>query len=162
MNQYQRITRAFKQAPWRLQTQLASAGAAVLVICLVAGGLFLADASRTATLGREVQSLEARKDQLTRQNAELRAHLAGLRSAYRMHDRARELGYLPASSDQVEYLLVNGYMGPRPMSLVVESPLTVELAFSPTPVPDFTETLGERLAQVLYGINAEAAGEAPR
>ena len=162
MATYQRITRAVKHTPLRLQVQAAAAGGAVLMILLVVGGLFLAEASRTATAGREVQGLEVRMDQLQRENAELRAELAGLRSYYRMSDRAAQLGYRPAAPEQVEYFVVDGYAGREQASLPLEQPLAAQAQTAPaTPMPDFSETLAVRLAQALYGVNAEAAGGLP-
>jgi hypothetical protein len=165
MMSFQRITRAFKQAPWRSQIQTAALGAAVLTVCLVLGSLFLNETSRTATDGFEVQSLEVRKTDLTRQNAELRVRLADLRAEDRLRKRAVELGYRLARPDEIEYLKVDGYHNPPSaverqlayQSAIVPAALTV----TPTPIPDFTETLGEWLVESVFGVKAEAAGGRP-
>lgn len=101
--------RAFKQAPWRTQTQAVAAWSITLLIIAVLGGLYLSAASRAGTAGRDLQSLEARKAELIRENDELRAKLAELRSVTRLANRARELGFIPAQPDQIEYLAVNNY-----------------------------------------------------
>jgi hypothetical protein len=100
------LMRAFRQAPWRTQTQAAATIAVVLLAVLVVGGLYLRVAARAATAGRDLQSFEAAKVELTQQNDELRAELARLRSVTRLADRARELGFQPAQPEQIEYLAV--------------------------------------------------------
>jgi hypothetical protein len=103
------VLRAFKQAPWRTQTQAVAAWSVTLLIIAVIGGLYLAVASRAGTAGRDLQSYEAEKTELTRANDELRAKLAELRSVTRLANRARELGFAPAQPDQIEYVAVKDY-----------------------------------------------------
>jgi hypothetical protein len=158
VNSYQRINRAFKQAPWRWQMQVAASGAAALTIALLLGLLFLTQASRAATTGRKVQELEQQKLTLARENAELRARLAGLRSFYRMRDRAAALGFFPAMPDQVEYLVVDGYAGQQAVNMVVEPPTTAQSVRTTPEAPvDFQQTLGQWLVSKLFGIEAEAS-----
>ena len=101
--------RAFRQAPWRTQTQAVAAWAIILLIVAVLGGLYLSVASRAATAGRDLQNLELRKAALLQGNDELRAELARLRSTTYLYDRARALGFYPAQDDQIEYLSINNY-----------------------------------------------------
>ncbi|MBI4769635.1 MAG: hypothetical protein HY784_04280 [Chloroflexi bacterium] len=166
MMSFQRITRAFKQAPWRTQLQAAALSAAVLTVYLVLGSLFLNETSRTATDGFEVQALETRKTDLIRQNAELRARLAELRAEDRLRKRAGEIGYRPARPDEIDYLVVDGYsVPPSPAEARLAREATVALAapaITPTPIPDFTETLGEWLVASVFGVKVEAAGSRPR
>jgi hypothetical protein len=101
--------RAFRQAPWRTQTQAVAAWSVMLLIIAVIGGLYLAVASRAGTAGRDLQRYEAEKTALIRENDELRARLAELRSVTRLANRARELGFTPALPDQIEYVAVKNY-----------------------------------------------------
>jgi len=101
--------RAFRQAPWRTQTQAVAAWAIILLIVAVLGGLYLSVASRAATAGRDLQNLELRKAALLQGNDELRAELARLRSTTYLYDRARGMGFYPAQDDQIEYLSINNY-----------------------------------------------------
>jgi hypothetical protein len=103
------FTRAFRQAPWRTQTQAVAMWSVILLIIAVVGGLYLAVASRAGTAGRDLQSLEVRKAELIRQNNELRATLSQLRSIDRMANRARQLGFVPAEAQAIEYLPVHNY-----------------------------------------------------
>jgi len=134
------VLRAFKQAPWRTQTQAVAAWSVTLLIIAVIGGLYLAVASRAGTAGRDLQRYEAEKTELTRANDELRAKLAELRSVTRLANRARELGFAPAQPDQVEYVAVNNY------------PMAAQTAPAAAPAPGATRTtasLGDWLTEAL-------------
>ena len=95
---------ALRQAPWRTQTQATSLVLAVVIMVLVIGALYLAQASRTAAAGRRLQELEAQRKALEQQNAQLRAEIAALRSVPRLTEQAEALGYRLADNDNVEYV----------------------------------------------------------
>src|SRR5688572_10515493 len=101
--------RAFKQAPWRTQTQAVAAWSVTLLVVMVLGGLYLTVASRAAAAGRDLQGLEVRKAALTLENDELRAELAELRSVDRLVTRALAMGFQPAQPGQIEYLAIDSY-----------------------------------------------------
>jgi hypothetical protein len=101
--------RAFKQAPWRTQTQAVAAWSVTLLVVMVIGGLYLTVASRAAAAGRDLQRLEVRKTALALETDRLRARLAELRSVDRLVQRALVLGFQPAQPGQIEYLAVNDY-----------------------------------------------------
>lgn len=112
--------RAFKQAPWRTQTQAVAAWSITLLIIAVLGGLYLSVASRAGTAGRDLQDYQARKAELIIENDELRATYAQLTSVTRLANRARELGYAPAQAEQIEYLAVPNY--PQPANVTASVP----------------------------------------
>ena len=123
------LMRAFRQAPWRTQTQAVAAWSVILLAVLVLGGLYLQVASRAAVAGRDLQALEAEKVELVQQNAELRAELARLRSVVRLADRARALGFVPAGPANIEYLAVPDYphtvqTSPPPRAVIPPAPPT--------------------------------------
>ncbi len=118
------LLRAFRQAPWRTQTQAVAAWSVTLLIALVVGGLYLTVAARAAAAGRDLQALEARKVALIQENDLLRAQLAQLRAVTRLADRARQLGLTPARPDQIEYLRVEHF----PRDVVVTPPPRAEVA----------------------------------
>lgn len=130
--------RAFRQAPWRQQTQLLAALSIGLLIVLVVGGLYLAVASRAANAGRDLLNLEQRKADLIRSNDRLRAQIADLRAMNRMAARALELGFLPAGPGQVEYVAVPNYPHPQPAH--ADPPAPAQVATS-TPATWLTTTL---------------------
>ena len=133
------VLRAFRQAPWRTQTQAVAAWSVTLLIIAVIGGLYLAVASRAGTAGRDLQRYEAEKAELIQANDELRAKLAELRSITRLANRTRELGFAPAQPDQMEYVAVKNY------------PVAVQAApIASSPVPAATTaSIGDWLAETL-------------
>lgn len=138
------IIRAFRQAPWRQQTQMLAALSIGLMVVLVVGGLYLAVASRAGNAGRDLQDAEARKTELLRENDRLRAQLADLRSMTRLANRALALGFIPAQPDQVHYIAVPDY--PYPELAQPAAPAVTAVAASPaSPVDWLTRTLQELL-----------------
>jgi len=138
----EQILRAFKQAPWRKQTQSVAVLAVILFVMAMLGGLYLAVASRAATAGRDLQALELRQDVLIRSNDELRAQLAELRSVNRLAERARALGYTSVPPDEVEYLVVKNYPSP----VAATPPLPVQAARPATLADWLAETLSALLS----------------
>ncbi len=145
------ILRAFRQAPWRKQVQTVAVLSIALLIIAVIGGFYLAAASRAGTAGRDVQRLEGRKAELIRENDELRAKLAELRSITRLADRARALGFAPAQMEQVEYLPVKNY----PQPAVVESPPPDGDGL---PMPSVVVSPGDWLAQQWQNLTGGGGG----
>ncbi|MBI3242671.1 MAG: hypothetical protein HYZ49_10300 [Chloroflexi bacterium] len=137
---YTEISRAFKQAPWRVQTQMIATLAVVAVVVVALGGMYLAEASRAATAGRDVQSLQEQKAALNFAIDRQEATLAEAKALTRLEARARELGYVPALSEQMEFLVVNGYPGAQ----TVAATPAAEVA-----LPDYNESLGTAVAHWL-------------
>ncbi len=137
---YTEITRAFKQAPWRVQTQVIATLAVMAVVIVALGGMYLAEASRAATAGRDVQFLQAQKATLNFAIDRQEATLAEAKSLTRLEARSRELGYVPALPEQMEFLVVNGYPGTQ---TVAATPATEDA------IPDYNESLGAAVANWL-------------
>ena len=70
-----RRTQAFKQAPWRAQIRFTSRTLAWVIVVLLVGGMYLTVSSRVASAGQDVLSLDRRRAELHRANAELTASL---------------------------------------------------------------------------------------
>jgi cell division protein FtsL len=102
------LSHALRQAPWRTQTQATSIVALSVVVVLVIGSLYLAQATSTATTGRDLQALELHRQELEQQNSQIEAEIAALRSVPRLTERALSLGFRPANADEIEYLPVEG------------------------------------------------------
>ena len=58
--------RAFKQAPWRSQTQAVAILSITLLTVAVVGGFYLAVAARAATAGRDLQAFEGKTADVNR------------------------------------------------------------------------------------------------
>ncbi|MEK7808361.1 MAG: hypothetical protein AAB571_04755 [Chloroflexota bacterium] len=140
-SRYDDVARAFRQAPWRVQTQFIATFAALAVVIVALGGMYLAEASRTATAGRDVQSLQIQKAELEMSINRLNASIAQMKSVSRLESRVRELGFVPAQSAQVEFIIVDGYRKGQVQAAPVKS--------APEEIPDYNETLGTWLARTL-------------
>ncbi len=99
---------AGRQMPWRTQNQTLAILALVMVVGMIIGALYLAQATTTATTGRELQNLQSTRDYLQRANEETNAEIAGKRNIVDLRGRAQNLGFVPASSDDIQYVVVDG------------------------------------------------------
>jgi hypothetical protein len=144
------LLRAFKQAPWRSQTQAVAILSITLLAAAVVGGFYLAVAARAATAGRDLQGLEARKTELLQSNDELQAQLAQLRSINRLAARAVALGFKPATGDQLEYMRVESY----PQHVQLKPP---PRAAALPPPPTAWQTLTSLFKQTTAILNAAVA-----
>src|SRR5215470_9038941 len=111
------LQHALRRSPWRPQRQVIALGALVLFVAIIVGALYLAQASATATMGRQLDDLIAQRDQLEQQNEEIRAEIASLRTVARLLSRAQELGFISAAREDIEYLVVQGYNPDRAQNL---------------------------------------------
>ncbi len=118
-----------------------------LVLLLVVGGMYLAVNAKVAAAGRDVLTLEDRRLELQRENAELGAQLAKLSAPDRMIERAQALGFRPAGPGEIEYLIVDGYQPPPEFS--APSPPASTRAADSSLSPAYTETLGEWVSRWL-------------
>jgi len=129
MQNVQKITQAYSQAPWRKQVQWIGSFLLVLVfVCLIAA-LYLNVTARAATVGREIQDMQVgqiqtastkpdQKDllsieELKRHSADLQAQLAYLLSEDTMLKRAEDLGFEPGEPGIALYIEVPGYIPPQ-------------------------------------------------
>ena len=139
------LLRAFREAPWRTQTQAVAIVSILLLVAAVIGGFYLTVASRAATAGRDLQTLEYQKTQLALANGELTAQLAALRSVTRLADRAQALGFVPAQPGQIDYLPVPNYPY---TAQAVEAPR----AAAPVETRSTLAQVADWLAQALQGL----------
>jgi hypothetical protein len=141
---YVDLSRAFKQAPWRVQVQVIASLAAGTIVLVALGGLYLTEASRAATAGRDVQTLQVAKADLQFAIDRQTTLIAEAKSVSRLQKRAEELGYAPAQTEQIDFVLVDGYYGPRlpGPAETVPAPVVVQ-------THEYDQTLGAWLASQL-------------
>ncbi len=134
------LVHAYRQAPWRIQRQwLGGFLLAVLAVAMVAS-LYLDITARAAISGRQIQALSDDITSVQQGNADLETRLAELNSTKAMEKRAQDLGYRPVDPNQVEYVLVPGYVEPQLDILPVAPPLVPS---APSIPPAYTESLIE-------------------
>jgi hypothetical protein len=143
---------AYRQAPWRIQRQwIGGFLLAVLGLAMVAA-LYLDVTAQAAIAGRAIQELGAGAIAVQHNNADLQTKLAELTSNSAMETRAEKLGYLQASPNQIEYVVVPGYTAPKPDILTSASALKPS---APSIPPEYTQSLIDWIGQRLR--NASAA-----
>src|SRR5882757_8591545 len=120
------VQQAVRQGPWRTQTQTSAIIALVLVIAIIIGSLYLAQATTTATTGQQLVQLSTTRDYLQRANEDTLAAIAFAKSISLLRGRAQALGFQPVGPDKLEYLVVDGY-----------SPLRASPTPEVTPEPSF-------------------------
>lgn len=132
------LVHAYKVAPWRVQLQwIGNALLGVVALAMVAT-LYLDVTAQAGIAGREIQELNASIITSQQISADLQTELASMTATSVMEERARELGYRPVEPAEIEYLVVPGYIEPRP-SVFAAAPLPQMSA--PTVPPEYTQSL---------------------
>lgn len=80
-----------------------------LFVAIIIGALYLSQSASSAALGRELEVLIAQRNNLEQQNEQLRADISSLRGVSRLLVRAAELGFVSATNNEIDYLVINGY-----------------------------------------------------
>ncbi len=128
----------YRMAPWRIQRQwIVSFLLAVVSLAMVAA-LYLDVTARAAIAGREIQNLTYQMSVMRQANSDLETCLASLTSASMMAQRAQALGFKAMSTEEVEYLVVPGYVAPQPEIL---SALPQASLSAPSIPPEYSQSL---------------------
>ena len=135
------LTQAYSQAPWRKQLQLIGVFLVVLVF------FALSVTARATTVGREIQGMQDKIDQLEQQNADLQSQLAFLTSSSVMEKRAQDMGFTQVGMDDPVYIKVSGYQDRQPVTLAPDPAPIVSAA--PMVPPEYTESLFQWLSRQL-------------
>jgi hypothetical protein len=138
---------AYRLAPWRMQTRLLSIGLASVFGIMAMLGLFIFTGAQAAEAGLRVQSLIQDRDAFLRRLEAQGGELARKQSEESMRQRALELGFVPATPGDMEFLplppLASGeseYVSPTSF-LYAEPPVSLS--------PAYRETLLEWILQVI-------------
>jgi hypothetical protein len=151
------LLQAYPNAPWRSQVQVIGVFAVGLVSIAMLAGLYLVVSVQAATLGREIQDIQADILEVQRENANLETRLAELTSAAVMENRALVMGFQPASEGSREYLPVPGYVSRQAVVLAPPPGLAVPQG---TEFPiELNQTLFQWFEDLLRSANFEAVQE---
>jgi hypothetical protein len=129
---------AYRMAPWRVQRQwIVTVMLAVVALALVAS-LYLDVTAQAGIAGRQIQDLASQTITVQQESADLQTQLASLTSASAMQRRALDLGYRPVDPEEVQYLVVPGYVAPQPdiLSSIPQPQLS-----APTIAPEYKQSL---------------------
>ncbi len=149
-----RLVQAYRQAPWRLQTQR---GILLLVIAILGASVLWVMVSVTvqaADAGLKIQQLEDKQETLQREIAALRTNIAIQTSASQMKKRAEDLGFQPVDPANISYVVIPGYKGREP---VIQAPPPSAAVPKPLVKPAFKQSLWEWLLEGILAISEPAA-----
>jgi hypothetical protein len=109
------------------QGQVVAVIALVVVLAVIIGGLYLAQATTTISTARDIELLDGERARIQRDNERLRAEIARAQRLDNLHTRAASLGFVEAGPDDIQYIVVDGYT----YNQIAPTPTLVE--FTPTP-----------------------------
>jgi cell division protein FtsL len=130
---------------WLTEAQAALGWGALMVLAAVLGAIYLSQTSRIASVGRTVQDLQAQLDEVKRQNATLEREIAEAQSLDRLQEQASQMGFIQASADDVEYMVIEDYPVAAPEAAEEPAPM-------PLPVQSFAEALRRLLERSIGGL----------
>ena len=144
---------AYRMAPWRIQRQWIGYFLLSVVAMAMVASLYLDVTAQAGIAGREIQDLALQTSAVQQNCADLQTQLASLTSASVMEQRALDLGYHSMQAEEIEYLVVPGYVRPQPdiLRLVPEPGLN-----APTTPPEYTQSLLDWLDEQIQTL--EGAG----
>ena len=146
MNNLQKITQAYTQAPWRRQVQLIGLFMLILILAAMIAGIYLSVSARAATIGRSIQGIRYEIDNVERQNEDLRTQLAFITSNSEMQKRAEAQGFRQLQmDDEVLYIVVPGYDEREPV--ILANPPSPTLIENRQLAPEYTQSLLEWLVE---------------
>ncbi len=105
------LNQAYRQKPWRIQTQWISLILLVVVLAVLSIAMNLTITTKSAHAGVQVRILEAEREKLDRTISGSRTILAQMTSAANMQLRAKEMGYEPATQANITYIYLPEYVG---------------------------------------------------
>ena len=140
-----KLTQAHEQKPWRIQIKRLGFILLVLVVAVLAFFMNLNFTSRAAQAGVQIRLLETERETLIRSISAKRTDLAMLTSATAMRARAVELGFVPATRGDIEYVYVSDYPGKEIQSISL--PRIIEEQEKNLITPAYTQSIWDWLYQ---------------
>lgn len=142
---------AYRIAPWRIQRQWIVYFLLAVVSLAMVASIYLDVTAQAAIAGREIQELTYQMSVTQQTSADLQTQLAALTSASVMEQRATDLGYHPVEAEQMEYLVVPGYVPTQPDIL---ASLPQPGLSAPSIPPEYTQSLLDWFDQTIQTLGA--------
>lgn len=103
------LPHGFKRAPSLFRAQAALGWGVVVALMALLGVVYLTLGSDSIVSGYHIQQMTWELTKLQRENAQLEAQIAKFEAVGDLQDRAREMGFVSAGPEQIEYLRVDNY-----------------------------------------------------
>jgi cell division protein FtsL len=134
------------------EAQAALSWGVLLALAFLLGAIYLFQTSQIARVGRRVQVEQNRLDEAKQVNARLEQEIAEAQSLERLQQEAARLGFIRATPQDVEYLVIPNFPAP------LESETEIEVTATTVPA----RTIGEALWLMFQsGISGLMRGESP-
>lgn len=91
------------------EAQAAMSWGVILLIIMFLGAVYLGQSSRTAAIGRNVQYLDYKLEEIQRVNSGIERDIAEAQALERLQQEAARMGFVPAQSTDIEYQVVENY-----------------------------------------------------
>ncbi len=128
------LNQAYRQKPWRIQTQWISLILLVVVLAVLSIAMNLTITTKSAHAGVQVRILEAEREKLDRTISGNRTILAQMTSAANMQLRAKEMGYEPATQSNITYIYLSEYVGKESQPVAIPPARTSNVSNSIKPI----------------------------
>lgn len=109
------------------QSQTVIIIALIVVLGVIVGGLYLAQATTSIATARDIELKDEERGRLQRENERLRAEIARAQRLDNLHTRAATLGFVEAGPNDIQYIVVDGYTYEQPI------PTTTPISITATP-----------------------------
>jgi hypothetical protein len=146
MDYVQNLTQAYSQTPWRKQLRGIGFVLGVFVLLLLTGSIFISITARSAVVGRQIQIHHMAITEMEYNIEDLETELAHLTSVSVLRRRAREMGFRPATPEEITYLNVPGIVKVDTERLAASTQPT-QLDGEPVLSSAFTQTWTDWLIQ---------------
>lgn len=149
------LEHALRKTGWQPQRQVVALATLGFILALIFGGVYLSQVVSEATTNRRLDTLLDQRDDLERENEQLRAEVARYKSVPNLITRAEELGFVTAQPGQIEYLVVEDY---RPSDQDTVAPVEEETDDESTSGNAYDETFADWLGEQLQDLQASLEG----
>ena len=136
------LVQAYKQAPWRIRTQKSTFFLVGIILAACMVWVMETISIQATNAGLEIQAMTVAELNLKRELADLRLQGADSIAADKMEKRAQDMGFRPATREDLTYVTGKGYPGRQ--SRISAPPPSSDLP----PVlikPSYTQSLSEWL-----------------
>ncbi len=140
----------------RFQARNQAATLAILgvAILLVLGSVYLSQVASFAITNRTIEDLIVRRDELKYTNEQIIAEIARFRTVPRLTLRAQDIGFRPATNDEIDYVVIEGYSPTRKNSFAEAASASANLEELPVYDETFSGWLKQQMATLREQIEA--------
>ena len=152
MNRAQKIIEAYRNTPWRQQTQMLGLFAVFGFVAAMVMIVYIWLTSMAGTYGLKVQEYQETARELEQQIEDKKAHLANLEVTASLTDRAVEAGFQMADPNRIRYLKVEGYYEQHSFQLAPHNPNELDDQKMQLP-PEYTTSLIDWFGEMIYQLS---------